>query len=336
MKSLKAGIIGLGVGEKHIEAYGNHSGCHVVALCDFSDEKIRYISEKYPTMKITKNANDIIDDPAIDIVSIASFDNFHYEQIVRAIQNRKHIFVEKPLCLYRDEALSIKRMILEKPGIRLSSNLNLRTCPRFGMLKKAVISKKMGELFYLEGDYLWGRLQKLRSGWRKDMPFYSIVHGAAVHMIDLLMWITGMKPTEVQGYGSRMSTKGSGMNYNDFAVILMKFKNGMTAKVTANGGCVHPHFHRVAVFGTEQTFVHEISGSQVFNSREYRPDMMEAVGQYPAIEEKKKVITTFVDSIIDNSKKPVVTCDDVFETMAVCYAAETAIQEKRPVRVEYI
>jgi predicted dehydrogenase len=218
----------------------------------------------------------------------------------------------------------------------LSSNLNLRTCPRFKILKEAVHAKEMGELFHLEGDYLWGRIRKLTDGWRKDIPYYSIVHGAAVHMIDLLMWIVEKKPDEVQGYGNGISTRESEMKYNDFAVIIMKFDNGMTAKVTANGGCVHPHFHKVSVFGTKKTFVHEISGTKIFDLREHDSSTAAVRGEYPAIDEKKRIITTFIDSILDDKKKPIVTCDEVFQTMSVCFAAETAIEEKRAVRVEYI
>ena len=82
-KTIKAGIIGLGVGEKHIDGYLKHPKCEVVGLCDFSEEKIRKCKEKYPNMKLTKNADDILLDSEVDVVSIASYDNYHYEQIIK-------------------------------------------------------------------------------------------------------------------------------------------------------------------------------------------------------------------------------------------------------------
>ena len=49
---LKVGVIGLGVGEKHVEGYLQHADCEVVSLCDLTDEKLAMAGEKYPGMKI--------------------------------------------------------------------------------------------------------------------------------------------------------------------------------------------------------------------------------------------------------------------------------------------
>ena len=67
----------------------------------------------------------------------------------------------------------------------------LRSCPLFIKIRQKIEEKTMGEIYYLEADYLWGRKQKLISGWRAEADFYSIIHGAAVHMIDLAVWLIG-------------------------------------------------------------------------------------------------------------------------------------------------
>ena len=66
MKRLKAGVIGLGVGERHIEGYKSHPDCEVVALCDFSDEKLALAREKHPGVKLTSQASELLQDPDID------------------------------------------------------------------------------------------------------------------------------------------------------------------------------------------------------------------------------------------------------------------------------
>jgi len=335
MEKLKAGIIGLGVGEKHIQAYESHPGCEVVALCDFAEEKFSKASQKYPGLVVTQNADEILDDPGINVVSIASFDNYHFEHVMRAIRNEKHIFVEKPLCLYPSEAIQIRRLLREKAHIKISSNLNLRTCPMFKWLKNAIHAGQMGQIYYMETDYLWGRLQKLTNGWRKDMDFYSIVDGAAVHMIDLIIWLTSMTPVEVQGYGSNISTQGSDFKYNDFAAILIKFNNGMIAKVIADGGCVHPHFHKLALYGTQKTFMHDIGGAKLLNSRDRQSEIKEINEEYPG-QEKGDIIHSFIQSILHSNTEAIVTSDDVFTTMSVCFAAEKAIKDGRPTTIQYV
>jgi len=336
MKKLKVGIIGLGVGEKHIPAFESHPACEVVALCDFSKKKLAEMAIRYPKISQTTDSDEITNNMDIDVVSVASFDNYHFEQVSNSIINEKHVFVEKPLCLDLHEAVEIRRLLNESHGICLSSNLNLRTCPMFIYLKELVQSGDIGEVFYLEGDYLWGRIHKLTDGWRKDMPFYSIVYGAAVHMIDLLMWITQMKPVEVKGYGNRIATAHSDLKYNDFSAILLKFENGMIAKVSANSGCVYPHFHKVSVYGTSKTFFHDIMGGKIVTSREPQSEIISVKKNYPAVGEKAKVITTFIDSILDSDAEAIVSTKDVFDTMSVCFAAEKAINEGMNVLVKFI
>ena len=336
MQKIKVGIIGLGIGVEHIEGYRSHLNCEVVSLCDFSKEKFNLISQSYSTMKVTQNASEILEDPDIKIVSIASFDNYHHDQVIAALNLGKHVFVEKPLCLHPWEAKNIRRCLNEHPDLKLSSNLVLRTCPKFIRIKDAVQSGEMGRLFYIEGDYLWGRIHKLCDGWRAKMDFYSIVYGAALHMIDLIIWIAGMLPTEVQAYGNKIATDGTSLRYNSFAAILMKFEDDTIAKVTANGGCVHPHFHRLTVFGTKKTAIHDVIGSKWIDTNIPNGKYPYIPEEYPAKEKRRGVITSFIDSIMDDSIQPIVSCKDVFDTMSVCFAVEQAINQSYPVKVNYV
>lgn len=251
---LKVGIIGMGVGESHIEGFQRHSGCEVVALCDFSDDKFRMCNEKYPHMKITMNDDDILQDTEIDIVSIASYDNYHYEQIIKALGNEKHVFVEKPLCMYESEAIEIREQIKSNPDLKLSSNLILRQSPRFLYVKNLIEEETFGELYYLESDYNYGRINKITDGWRGKLNFYSVVYGGGVHVVDLLLWLTGETIVEVFSYGNNISTKNSRFKYNDFVVSILKFKSGIVGKTACNMGCAFPHFHTLAVYGTKATF----------------------------------------------------------------------------------
>ena len=114
MKKLNVGIIGLGVGEKHVMAFKAHRNCEVTAICDFSSDKLAKSKRVYPYAEHTTKANELLENPAIDIISIASFDNYHFEQAMKAIQNGKHVFVEKPLCLHFDEAVELRPPVRRK------------------------------------------------------------------------------------------------------------------------------------------------------------------------------------------------------------------------------
>lgn len=334
MERLRVGIIGLGVGIKHIAAYQSHPSVNVVKICDIDNDRLQEVGREYPEIDRVGDPDKVLNDKCIDVVSIASYDNYHCEQILQALNNEKHVYVEKPMCLFDKEAKSIRNLLNQKPELQMSSNLVLRTCPRFIRLKEAIASGKMGDIYSIQASYLWGRKHKLTNGWRKDMDFYSIIHGAAVHMIDLLVWITGALPVEVKAYGNQISTRNSEMKYNDFAAMLLMYETGMVAEVSAHGGCVHPHFHDVRVYGTKKSFINGITEGVWINTENHSIQPINE--EYPAKAERGNTIRSFIDSIVNRAFQPLVTADDIFNAMSICFAAENAMYTNVTTKVEYV
>ena len=331
---LRAGIIGLGVGEAHIAGYQSHKNCEVRAVCDLSRERLEAVQKKFSIPKISTDADEILEDPEIDLVSVASYDNFHHDQVVKALEHDKHVFVEKPLCLYEKEASHIRTLLKARPSLKLSSNLILRQSPRFQRLKKMVEGDEFGNLFYVEGDYHYGRLHKITDGWRGELDFYSVVYGGSVHLIDLLIWLTGDTVDEVFAYGNQIASKDSQFRHRDFVVAILKFRSGLIGKVGADFGGVRPHFHGLALYGTKATFENDLPHGRLFRSREPGETPEKVTEAYPGIE-KGGLIYRFVDSIL-NGGTAEVTTEDVFKTMSVCFAIEKSAEEGRPVPVRYL
>ena len=331
----RVGIIGAGVGEKHSIAYKNHPDCSVKAICDFDDSKFASLEKVHPDASFFTDANLILNDKDIDVVSIASFDNYHTEQLLKAISNKKNVMVEKPMCLKMEELLKIKSSFDTNPDIHLSSNHVLRTNARFARFKNDISQRKLGEVYYIEADYYWGRVEKL-SGWRSEMDFYSIILGAAIHMIDLVMWLLNSKPVSVQATGNKIATANTGLKYNSFSTVILEFDNGLIAKITGNGGCVHPHFHGLKIFGTERTAIHNLDSCYYLkaNGSRYNREYIEE--PYPQKESRENLIHTFIDSISNDLIVPLVSSQDVFDTMSVCFASEKAMSSGEKIIIEYM
>jgi predicted dehydrogenase len=334
MQKLKVGIIGLGVGEQHIAGFQSHMGAEVTSLCDFSDEKISYLKNKYPGMKLTKLADEVLDDPEIKIVSIASFDNHHYEQVMRALKSGKHVFVEKPICMNAEQLKDIRAELKKRPDLKLSSNLILRKYPRFAALKKSLEQGELGQLFSVEGDYNYGRLQKIHAGWRGEMPGYSVMLGGGVHLVDLLLWLTGEKVVEVAAFGNRICSEGSHFKQNDMEMAILRFESGLVGKISANFGCVYPHFHELRLYGTRATFVNGLKNAALYTSRNLEEQPKIIADPYPGAN-KGDLIHNFVDSIVNNVDSEV-SSEEIFSTMSVCFAIEEAIHTSKNIRVNYI
>jgi predicted dehydrogenase len=325
--SLRAAVIGLGVGEQHIAGYEAHPDCDMVAVCDIDAEKL----EGRPEPRRTTNAAELLTDPDIDVVSIASYDDAHYEQVVMALRSGKHVFCEKPLCLYEEEAVEIARLARERPEQRLSSNLPLRLSPRFVELRERLARGELGELFHMEGDYDYGRRHKLTDGWRGDIPYYSVVLGGAIHLVDLLMWLSGKRPAAVLcAEGTRIATAGSKFRHPDFVTATLRMDDGSTMKVNANLGCVSPHFHAVRVYGTDGTFVNRLPDAELHTDG--RTERIDAA--YPGVA-KGDLLHSFIESVLGRGEAQV-TEDDVFATLSVCLAIERALRDGAACEVKYL
>lgn len=332
MSTLRAGVIGLGVGEQHIRGYAD-AGCEVAVICDFDENRLAEVAARNPGPRTTTHPEEVLADD-LDVVSIATWDNFHHDQVVGALATGKHVFVEKPICLSLDEARAIRAALARAPELRLSSNLPLRGSPRFVQLRELVRSGALGTPYYAEADYLYGRRWKITRGWRGKIPFYSVVHGGAVHLVDLLHWVTGDRVVEVTASGSEVATRGTQFRYDDVVVATLVFESGLMAKVSSNYSCVHPHFHAVKVFGTTGTFVNGMNDAALFRREDDAAEIREErlATAYPGIA-KSVLIPPFVDAIRDGTAPPV-TVDEIFETMAVCFAIEAATDSRGTVAVD--
>jgi predicted dehydrogenase len=330
---LKAAIIGLGVGERHIAGYEADPRCQVTVLCDIDPVKLSEVGARHPGRTLATDPLAVLADPDIDVVSIASYDDAHYPQIMAALAAGKHIFVEKPLCLTGEELAEIRGGLARQPRLRLSSNLILRRSPRFSALHKRLRAGELGRPYYVEADYNYGRLAKILSGWRATMPGYSVVHGGGIHMIDLVLWLLGERPVSVTAVGNRLCAEGSDFVSADCVVALLTFPSGAIAKVAANFGCVFPHWHNLTVYGTEATFQHGYDGARLFTSRDPKDQPAAVTDGYPDMA-KGDMLPTFVASILDGGD-PEVTEADVFDAMAVSIAIEGAMRAGTRLDVHY-
>lgn len=333
-RKLRAGVIGLGVGEKHIEGYTADPRCEVVRICDFDEAKLTDVAGRHPGPETTLRPEDVLNDPEIDVVSIASYDNDHRDQVVAALEAGKHVFVEKPLCLFEEELEDIAAVLKAHPNLKLSSNLILRKSPRFVALRDRILNAELGDIYYVEGDYNYGRLHKITEGWRGDIPFYSVVHGGSIHLIDLLQWLTGKRVTEVTAMGAKMATRDTRYRFDDTVAALMRFQDGSIGKVTANFPCVFPHFHNLSIYGTQASFVQSHNGGASFyqtRDPEVPPRPVEEA--YPGAA-KGDMLARFISSIAEGGD-PEVTAQDVMDAMAVSLAIETSNRLGKTVEVRY-
>jgi len=334
MGRLRVGIIGLGVGEQHIQGYLKTGECEVI-LCDVSTGRLAQARQQYPDLRVCRDPNELLADREVDVVSIASYDDAHADQVIKALDAGKHVFVEKPLCQTREQLQSVTQAWSRHGGrLKLDSNLVLRAAPLYVWLKERLAEGFFGEPFAFDGDYLYGRLHKITQGWRKDVENYSVMEGGGVHLLDLFLWVTGQRPAVVTALGNHICTRGTAFRYDDYVAATMQCPSGLVARVTANFGCVHRHFHAVRLFGTEATFLHDDPGPRFYRTREpataATPLLLSSL---PA--SKGDLIGPFVKAILKEQDLTTQT-QSHFDVISVCLACDQALRTQSSQEVCFI
>lgn len=133
-----------------------------------------------------------------DIVSICSPDHFHAQQVIQCLEEGRQVICEKPLCVSREELDAIEAVYIANDG-RLRCNFPLRptTTPAYisaSLLVRVPLPK------LIEASYDYGRLQRVKDGWRGRQRDYSIILGGGIHLIDIIVLYSSLV-REATGYG---------------------------------------------------------------------------------------------------------------------------------------
>lgn len=308
------GIIGLGVGAFHLKNSMKYKNCKVKYICDFDKNITKFYKQKYNIPHSTTDFEVVLNDKEVNTVIIASYDNYHFYQIISSLKKNKNVFVEKPMCLSLQELNKIEKIKKNKPNLFLSSNLVLRTHPFFKKIFKE--KKKLKEIYYLESDYNYGRIDKLTKGWRGKIENYSPILGGGIHLIDIILKIKGIRVKEILTMSNKIITKKFENISDDFTLSTLKFVDGSIAKISSNFSSSTDHHHIFNIYSKKTSYFYNRDRSkQYFREKDNKPSI-EVKYKYDN-KIKGKMLNNFLESILKKNKL-LVTEKELFYLMKIC------------------
>jgi predicted dehydrogenase len=150
------------------------------------------------------------------------------------------------------------------------------------------------------------------------------------------MHLLGRRPLSVSALGSAVGTRGSRQRHDAFALLVLRFDGGLSAKIAAHGCCRHPHFHRLSVFATGGSFLGEFPGAVWIDSDDPERPPRPETGDYPGRSRRGAVLASFLDAVADPSRLPLVDEADSFAAMSVCFAAQRSVRSGRECPIDYV
>lgn len=204
------------------------------------------IAKKYGFTYSTSDYTEILKDTEVDLVMITTRHNLHAKMVIESLNAGKHVFVEKPLALNKEELSSIIEAY-QKSGKSVTVGFNRRFSPHAIKIKQLVGDSPVNVIATMNAGNIPSNV------WVHDLAIGGgRIIGEACHFIDLISFITGSVVTDVC-----MNAMGENPSDNtDNATILLKYKNGSTGVINyfSNGSKAYAK-ERIEVYSQDRTAI---------------------------------------------------------------------------------
>ena len=243
---LKVGLLGAGrIGLVHARSIAAHDGSKLVAVSDAIAASAEKLAAEHGIA--VKSSEEIIADPAIDAVLIATPTDTHSDLIEASIAAGKAVLCEKPVDLSLERALQCQAATATS-GKPVMIGFNRRFDPHFAALKTAFDNGEIGK----------GELLSITSFDPAPPPVsYVKVSGGifrdmAIHDFDMACWIMGGAPETVTAIGSSLVDPEIGAAGDvDTAIITLKFADGRLAVIKNSRRAAYGYDQRLELLGSE-------------------------------------------------------------------------------------
>ena len=260
MDKLRVAVIGTGfVGRVHVENIRRQHDAELIAIADQSEQLATSFGKQLGITRAVGNYNQLLQDPAIDVVHICTPNATHFPIAMAAIKAGKNVICEKPLAMTSEEASQLLSFAQAK-GIIHATSYNLRFYPLVAQMRRMISSGEVGDFLAVQGSYWQDWLfYETDYNWRLEPEVGGASRAMAdigSHWCDLLEHVTGeriqsvcaelatfhpirkkpLKPVET--YAGKMLApedyEDRPIPTEDFGAILLRFKGKARGVLSVN------------------------------------------------------------------------------------------------------
>jgi predicted dehydrogenase len=215
--SIRIGVAGLGYwGPNLARNFAATAGCELAWCCDASPEARARIGERFPGVRLTDDVSELLADPALDAVVLATPVPTHADLAVRVLEAGKHCFVEKPLAQSVADAERAVAAAQSSGRVLMVGHL-LEYHPGVQKLKQLTTSGELGDqIYYIYGNRL--NLGKLRAD---ENALWSL----GAHDVSVVLYLADEEPWEAVARGESYVRRG----VEDVVFCFLRFPSGLTA-----------------------------------------------------------------------------------------------------------
>lgn len=238
---IEVAVVGAGGWGKNLARnYTQIPGATLRYVCDLDQRKLDAIRAHYPGVHMTRDLGEVLQDPAVRAVVIATTAPSHYPLGRQALQAGKDVYIEKPFTLEVAHAEELIHLAAERGCILMSGHL-LEYHPVVERLRKMITGGELGEIYYIYS-------QRLNLGTFREEE--NALWNFAPHDISSILYLLGQEPTDVSARGQSYLQKG----VEDVVFLSLNFNDRAMAHIHVSW--LDPHkIRRITVVGSKKMAV---------------------------------------------------------------------------------
>ena len=265
---VRIAVVGLGYwGPNLIRNINEHPGAEAVVACDLRTDVLESIGRRYPAVETTTSFADVLADPRVEAVVIATPVSKHHPMAAAALDAGKHVFVEKPLAASAEESLDLIERA-DAAGRVLMPGHTFLYSPPVMMVKQMIESGELGDIYFISTS---------RVNLGLHQSDVSVAWDLGPHDFSILRYWLDESPT----HASAMARGCVIPNIPDVAFINLEFPSGAVAHVELSW-LAPSKLRRTTVVGSRKMVVYDDTSSEpvrVFDSGAVLPNP-ETFGEY--------------------------------------------------------
>ena len=218
---IKIGVIGYGYwGPNVVRNFMSTEGAQIISICDIDKNALNRAKKNYPELKTASNSNEILTSPEIDAVAIVTPVYTHFELAKKAVQNGKHIFVEKPFTSSVAEAEELIELA-EKKKVKIMVDHTFLFTGAVRKIKELTEEGILGNLYYFDST-------RVNLGlFQHDI---NVIWDLTPHDLSIMDYVVQEKPSAITATGKEHFGRG----LEDIAYITVFFDSNIIAHFNVN------------------------------------------------------------------------------------------------------
>ena len=215
------GIIGYGYwGPNLVRNFFAQKNCVVKAVADSRQNRLDVLSKSYPSINPVKDAEDILNDPEIDAVIIATPVFTHYQLAQKALENNKHVLLEKPMASSVEQCEYLIEIALQKKLVLMVDHTFLYT-GAVEKIKDFIDSDYLGNIKYLDST---------RINLGLFQPDINVLWDLAPHDLSILRYLHDEKPYSINATGISHTDNG----IENIAFLTINYPSGFISHINCS------------------------------------------------------------------------------------------------------